>query len=92
MTKKKRPAAPTHMFRAIWPVVHGNGAARTDEDLIRMATADLPNVATRHHATIAGPARGYVTEGRLIQGSGGHAHVVVIEAPAIANPPRPYHY
>lgn len=91
MSRKKAPPA-THTFRAIWPIVQGSGAdATSDADLLRMAAEDLPNVATRHHATITGPARGYITEGRLVQGSGGHAHVVVVEAPAKANPPRAYH-
>lgn len=92
MTKRQQPPAPTHTFRAIWPVVQGSGTARTNEDLIRLATEDLTNVARGHHATITGPPRGYITDGRPVQGSGGHAHVVVIEAPAAPMPARNYHH
>jgi CTP:molybdopterin cytidylyltransferase MocA len=90
--KKKSPPPPSHTFRAIWPIVNGAGTAETDADLILQALGDLPDVARRHHATITGTPRACITEGRLIQGSGGHAHVVVIEAPAVPMPARNYHH
>lgn len=95
MTKRKQqpaPPAPTHTFRAVWPVLTGQGTAETDAELILQALGDLPDVARRHHATITGPARACITEGRHVQGSGGHALVVVAEAPAVPAPARGYHH
>jgi hypothetical protein len=91
---KPRPPepTPTHTFRAVWPIVEGAGTAGTDAELILQALGDLPEVARRHHAQILGTPRACITEGRHIQGSGGHAHVVVIEAPALPMPPRNYHH
>lgn len=90
--KKPTPPAPTHTFRAVWPIVDGAGTAETDAELILQALGDLPDVARRHHATITGTPRACITEGSRIQGSGGHAHVVVIEAPAVQAPARAYHH
>jgi hypothetical protein len=91
---KHRPPAPTptHTFRAVWPIVDGTGTAETDAELIMQAIGDLPEVARRHHALILGAPRACITEGRFVQGSGGHKHVVVIEAPAAALPVRGYHH
>jgi CTP:molybdopterin cytidylyltransferase MocA len=72
--------------------VDGAGTAETDADLILQALGDLPDVARRHHAKIVGTPRACITEGKRVQGSGGHAHVVVIEAPATAAPVRAYHH
>lgn len=94
MSPRKKPApppVPTHTFRAVWPIVDGAGTATTDAELILEALGDLTNVAHRHHATIVGTPRACITEGRHIQGSGGHPHVVVIEAPAVQAPARAYH-
>ena len=90
MTKPK--PKPTHTFRAVWPIVYGAGAVQPDADLIAQALADLPNVATRHHATIVGTPQATITEGRRIPGSGGHAHVVIAEAPATKVPVRAYQH
>jgi hypothetical protein len=90
--KKQAPPTPTHTFRAVWPIVDGTGTAETDAELILQALGDLPNVAHRHHATITGTPRACITEGCHVQGSGGHAYVVVMEAPAVQAPARAYHH
>jgi hypothetical protein len=87
-----KPQPPTHTFRAVWPIVQGTGTASTDAELILQALGDLPNVAHRHHATIVGPPRACIMDGRRIPGSGGHANVVIIEAPAVPTQTRPYHH
>lgn len=84
--------ASTHTFRAVWPVIEGNGTAETDAELILQALGDLPAVARRHNAAITGTPRACITEGRLVQGSAGHRYVVVAEAPAMALPRRAYHH
>ncbi|NWL13278.1 hypothetical protein DM793_18600 [Paenarthrobacter nitroguajacolicus] len=86
------PASPTHTFRAVWPVIEGEGTATTVAQLIRQAIDDLPNVANRHGAKIIGTARGGVHDGRRVPGSGGARHVVVVEAPAVPTPTRSYHH
>jgi hypothetical protein len=95
MSPRKKPApptTPTHTFRAIWPIVDGAGTATTGQELILQALGDLPDVARRHHATITGTPRACITDGRHIQGSGGHRHIVLIEAPAEPLRPRNYHH
>lgn len=89
---KRSVPVPTHTFRAVWPIIDGTGTAETDTELILQALGDLPAVARRHHATITGTPRACITEGRLIQGSAGHKHVVVVEANATALPVRAYHH
>lgn len=91
--KPKPPTpTPTHTFRAVWPVLDGQGTAETDAELILQALGDLPEVARRHHATITGPARACIADGRRVPGSGGHALVVVAEAPAVPAAARGYHH
>ena len=82
----------TDIFRAVWPVVEGNGTAETDAELILQALGDLPAVARRHNVTITGAPRACLTDGRRVPGSSGHRHVVVVEAPAQAIEPRPYRH
>jgi hypothetical protein len=48
--------------------------------------------AHRQNAANTGTPRACITEGRRIPGSGGHAHVVVIEAPAVPTQTRAYHH
>ena len=91
MAKESIPQA-THVFRAVWPVVEGNGTAETDAELILQALGDLPAVARRHNAMITGTPRACITEGRHVPGSAGHRHVVVIEAPACETAPRAYRH
>ena len=83
-----RPA----VFRAVWPVLEGQGTATSDAELILQAIGDLPDVAHRHHARITGDPKAHITEGRHIQGSGGHKYVVIAEAPAEELPRRGYHH
>lgn len=88
-----KPApVPTHTFRAVWPILEGQGTAETDSELILQALGDLPEVARRHHATIIGSPRACITQGSRVQGSAGHKYVVVVEAPARALPVRGYHH
>lgn len=83
MTKKKQLPPSSHVFKAVWPILEGPGfEPRSDEDLIRLAAADLKNVALRHRAHITGPGKGYIAPGRGVPGALGIAKVVVIEAPA----------
>lgn len=91
---KKTTTAPasTHTFRAVWPVIEGNGTAETDAELILQALGDLPAVARRHNAAITGDPRACIAEGRLVSGSAGHKYVVLVEAPARALPVRGYHH
>lgn len=68
-------------FQAVWPI--------TDQtlpfaDLVAEAEQDLPAVATRHGATITGPAVFKVVDGRTQPGSQGAAQCVVATAPAVA--------
>lgn len=81
-----------HIFRAVWPVVEGNGTAETDAELILQALGDLPAVARRHNAAITGQPKACITEGRFVQGSGGSKHVVVVEVPARPMPHRAYRH
>lgn len=83
MTKPKKKPAPTHTFRAFWPVIGEpvHTAADLDE-LLSTAAHDLRNVALRHRARITGPGRGYLAPGRDFPGAHGAIQVVVIEAPA----------
>ncbi|MCZ9884124.1 hypothetical protein [Arthrobacter sp. B2a2-09] len=93
MSARKKPAAvPTHTFRGVWPVVEGTGTATTDAELILQAIGDLPSVAHRHNATIVGPPRACIADGRRVPGSGGALHVVVIEAPAVPATGRGYRH
>lgn len=91
--RKKAPPPNTHIFRAFWPVV-GEPVHTQAElgELLATASHDLPAVALRHRATITGPGRGYLAPGRDFPGSHGAMQVVVIEAPAVAMPPRNYHH
>ncbi|MCT9624307.1 hypothetical protein HWD94_04105 [Pseudarthrobacter equi] len=82
----------SQVFRAVWPIIPGTGTAGTDEELILQALGDLPAVAHRHNAQITGKPKACITEGRFVQGSAGHKHVVVVEAPAQAVPRRGYHH
>ena len=84
--------APTVTFRAVWPVLEGQGTAETDSELILQALGDLPAVARRHNARITGDPRACIMEGRRVKGSAGHKYVVVAEAPAQQLPPRSYHH
>lgn len=84
--------APGSTFRAVWPILDGQGTAQTDAELILQALGDLPAVARRHNARITGDPRACITEGRRVQGSAGHKHVVVAEAPAEELPRRAYHH
>lgn len=79
-------------FRAVWPILDGQGTAQTDAELILQALGDLPDVAHRHNARITGDPRACITEGRRVQGSAGHKYVVVAEAPAEELPRRAYHH
>ena len=79
-------------FRAIWPIVNNEAAGPTNEELVAAAMRDLPAVAQRHRVILDGPGRGYISPANRIPGSGGTGHVVVIEAPAHGQPPRPYHH
>lgn len=88
----KQPSAAVSMFRAVWPVIEGQGTAETDSELILQAMGDLPMVARRHNARITGNPRACITEGRKVPGSAGHKYVVVIEAPAQEIPRRAYHH
>jgi hypothetical protein len=92
MGKPKAPPAATHTFRAVWPVVEGNGTAETDAELILQALGDLAAVARRHNAMITGEPRACITDGRRVPGSAGHRYVVVVEAPARQTAPRAYHH
>lgn len=80
------------VFRAVWPVLEGQGTAETDSELILQALGDLPAVAHRHNAKIIGQPRACITEGRLVSGSAGHKYVVVVEALAQGIPRRAYHH
>lgn len=84
--------APGATFRAVWPILEGQGTAQTDSELILQALGDLPAVAHRHNARITGHPRACITEGRRVQGSAGHKYVVVVEAPAEEAPRRLYHH
>ncbi len=90
MKRLDTPSSPS-MFRAVWPILEGQGTAETDSELILQALGDLPAVARRHNAKITGDPRACITEGRRVQGSAGHKYVVVIEAPAQEVPRRAYH-
>lgn len=91
---KPRPAppAPTHVFRAVWPIIEGSGSAETDAELISQAIGELPTVAHRHHAQIVGAPRACIADGRRVPGSGGAPQVVVIEAPAVPANNRAYRH
>ncbi|MEV8149924.1 hypothetical protein AB0O52_17485 [Arthrobacter sp. NPDC080073] len=89
--RPKRPTA-THTFRAVWPIVEGTGTATTDPELILQAIGDLPSVAHRHNATIVGPPRACIADGRRVPGSGGALQVIVIEAPAVPATGRGYRH
>ena len=93
MSPRKKPAPSTHIFRAIWPVVGEpvHTAGERDE-LLAIAAQDLRDVALRHRAHITGPGKGYLAPGRNFPGAHGAHQVIVIEAPATAMPPRPYHH
>jgi hypothetical protein len=93
MSPRKKPAPATHVFRAFWPVVGEpvHTAAELDE-LLTTAAHDLRDVALRHRAHITGPGRGYLAPGRNFPGAHGAMQVIVIEAPAEAMQPRPYHH
>jgi hypothetical protein len=78
-------------FRAVWPIVNNDASGPTNEELVQEAIKDLPTVAQRHRVVITGPCRGFITTASKVPGSGGSGHVVVVEAPARATPPRPYH-
>ena len=80
----------TQVFRAIWPIVNNDAAGATNEELLRIAVADLPAVARRHHVKVTGDPRGYITDASKIPGSGGVGKVLVLEVPAAALPSRPY--
>lgn len=90
--KTRVPEPATHTFRAVWPVVEGNGTADTDAELILQALGDLPAVARRHNARIVGQPRACITDGRSVPGSAGNKYVVVAEAPAIEAAPRAYRH
>jgi hypothetical protein len=90
-TADATPAAAS-TFRAVWPIIDGQGTAETDSELILQALGDLPAVARRHNARITGDPRACITEGRRVQGSAGHKYVVVVEAPAQEIPRRAYHH
>ena len=92
MTKPKPAPPSTHTFRAVWPIIDGAGTAETDHELILQAIGDLPNVAHRHQARIVGPPRACIADGRHVPGSGGHRHVIVIEAPAVPCKDRGYRH
>jgi hypothetical protein len=82
----------THTFRAVWPVIEGDGAVGTDAELILEALGDLPALARRHNAAIVGTPRACITEGNRVQGSAGHKRVIVVEAPAREVSRRAYHH
>lgn len=86
---KPKPPTPTHVFRAVWPVV---STGHPIADLLDEALEDLPNVARRHNAVIVGKAQAGLMDGRRVPGSGGAAQVLVIEAPAIHKPARSYRH
>lgn len=90
---KPKPAAPAQIFRAFWPVV-GEPVHTISEldELLATAAHDMTAVALRHRAHITGPGRGYLAPGRNFPGAHGAMQVVVIEAPAVAMPPRAYHH
>ncbi|MFH5879780.1 hypothetical protein [Arthrobacter sp. NA-172] len=90
--RRPKPPAATHTFRAVWPIVNGTGTAGSDAELIMQAIGDLPNVAHRHNATIVGPSRSCIADGRRVPGSGGALQVVVIEAPAVQAKSRGYRH
>lgn len=94
MSPRKKPAPPpTHVFRAFWPVVGEPVHTTKDlDELLTNAAQDLRAVALRHRATITGPGKGYLARGRDFPGACGAMQVIVIEAPAVAMPPRPYHH
>jgi hypothetical protein len=94
MSPRKKPAPPpAHIFRAFWPVVGEPVHTTKDlDELLAAAAQDMPTVAHRHRAHITGPGRGYLARGRDFPGAHGAAQVVVIEAPAVAMPPRNYHH
>lgn len=91
--KPQQPEPATHVFRAFWPVI-GTPTTKTAEvdELLAIAAQDMHAVALRHRVHITGPGRGYIAPGRRFPGAHGAAQVVVIEAPAVAMPPRPYHH
>jgi len=92
--RKQKPSPPSaHVFRAFWPVVGDPVHTVAELDaLLATAAQDMHAVALRHRATITGPGKGYLARGRDFPGACGAAQVVVIEAPAVAMPPRPYHH
>lgn len=91
--KPKSPPPPPHVFRAFWPVVGEPVHTTKDlDELLASAAQDLPAVALRHRTTITGNGRGYLAPGRNFPGACGAMQVLVIEAPAVAMPPRPYHH
>ncbi|CAH0232940.1 hypothetical protein SRABI26_02695 [Arthrobacter sp. Bi26] len=91
--KKPAPPPPAHIFRAFWPVVgEPVHTAKVLDELLAVAARDMNAVALRHRAHITGPGRGYLARGRDFPGAHGAMQVIVIEAPATAMPPRPYHH
>ena len=68
------------MFQAVWPI---NDQTIPFADLVFEAEQDLPAVATRHGATITGPAVFKVVDGRTQPGSQGAEQCVIATAPAI---------
>lgn len=93
MTSRKKAPPSTHVFRAFWPVVGEPVHTIAELDgLLATAAQDMKAVALRHRAHITGPGRGYLARGRDFPGAHGATQVVVIEAHAVAMPPRPYHH
>ena len=80
MTRPARKLAALHHFRAIWPVTDPTVPYA---DLIAAAREDLPAVALRHGVRVHRATAPRVIEGRMVPGSGGAQHVVVIDASVV---------
>lgn len=91
MARTDRPRRrPQFMFRAVWPVL--DEAAPLSE-LLREATAELDEVASRAHARILTRGRFSIALSSQVPGSGRITELVLLfEAPAERVPCRIAHH
>lgn len=68
---------PGYRFRAMWPVADTTSPA---VDLMDEAVRDLPDVARRHGLQVVDHRPPVIVPGTSLPGSGGAAHVVIIDA------------
>lgn len=83
MTSLQSPSA--YLFRAVWPVISPEAAHKL-ADLFAEASAELPQIARRHSAQLAGPPRWLLMPGRQLPGSAGAPFIIVSDSAALIDP------